>query len=266
MIPEGQYIDVQDQFRFHYYDEGEGDAVVLLHGSGTGASGHTNFKNNFIALDKDRRLVDLPGYGFSSKPEDVIYSMDYFNQKIIELLDALKVKKFSLIGNSLGGALSIGLGLAYPDRVNKLILMAPGGVEEMAVYNEMPGIKKLLADFLGGDMNQEKIEGLLGLFPYDASIITEEMVQERMEILPLMNSQVLATMAIPNMENDLHNLTQPILAFWGVNDQFIPVSGSMKIGQNCPNAQIMLFSQCGHWVMIEKEEIFNNACINFLSS
>jgi 4,5:9,10-diseco-3-hydroxy-5,9,17-trioxoandrosta-1(10),2-diene-4-oate hydrolase len=144
--------------------------------------------------------------------------------------------------------------------------MAPGGVEDMAVYNEMPGIKKLLADFLGGDMNQEKIEGLLGLFPYDASIITEEMVQERMEILPLMNSQVLATMAIPNMENDLHNLTQPILAFWGVNDQFIPVSGSMKIGQNCPNAQIMLFSQCGHWVMIEKEEIFNNACINFLSN
>lgn len=269
MIPKGQYLDVQENFRFHFYDEGEGEVVVLLHGSGTGASGHTNFKNNFSALKAAGFRVilpDLPGYGFSSKPEDVIYSMDYFNQKIIELLDALGVDTFSLIGNSLGGALSIGLGLNHPDRVKNLILMAPGGVEEMAVYNEMPGIKKLLADFLGGDMNQEKIEGLLGLFPYDASIVTEEMVQERMEILPLMNSQVLATMAIPNMENDLHNLTQPILAFWGVNDQFIPVSGSMKIGQNCPNAQIMLFSQCGHWVMIEKEEIFNNACINFLSS
>ena len=267
MIPEGQYIDVQDQFRFHYYDECEGDAVVLLHGSGTGASGHTNFKNNFIALKKAGFRVilpDLPGYGFSSKPEDVDYSMEYFNQKIIELLDALKVKKFSLIGNSLGGALSIGLGLAYPDRVNKLILMAPGGVEDLPVYNEMPGIKKLLSDFLGGEMNQEKIEGLLELFPFDPSIITKEMVDERMEILPLMNSQVLATMAIPNMENDLHDLHQPVLAFWGINDQFIPVSGSLKIGENCPNAQIMLFSQCGHWVMIEKEEIFNTSCINFL--
>ena len=192
MIPEGKYIDVQDDFRFHYYDEGEGDVVLLLHGSGTGASGHTNFKNNFIALRNA---------GF-----------------------------------------------------------------RVILYNEMPGIKKLMSDLLGGDMNQDKIEGLLALFPYDASIVTEEMIQERMEILPLMNSQVLATMAIPNMEDDLHKLTQPILAFWGVNDQFIPVSGSMKIAQNCPNAQIMLFSQCGHWVMIEKEEIFNNACINFLSS
>ena len=54
MIPEGKYIDVQDDFRFHYYDEGEGDVVVLLHGSGTGASGHTNFKNNFSGSKKCR--------------------------------------------------------------------------------------------------------------------------------------------------------------------------------------------------------------------
>ena len=269
MIPEGQYIDVQDGFRFHYYDEGEGEVVVLLHGSGTGASGYTNFKKNFIALkNAGFRVIlpDLPGYGFSSKPDNVVYSMDYFNQKIIELLDILDVHKFSLIGNSLGGALSIGLGLNHVERVQKLILMAPGGVEDREMYNEMPGIKKLMSDFLGGDMNQEKIEGLLALFPYDASIVTDEMVQERMEILPLMNSQVLATMAIPNMEEQLHLLHQPVLAFWGMNDQFIPVSGSMKIGEHCPNAQVMLFSQCGHWVMIEQEEVFNSACINFLKN
>ena len=269
MIPEGQYIDVQDGFRFLYYDEGEGEVVVLLHGSGTGASGHTNFKKNFIALkNAGFRVIlpDLPGYGFSSKPDNVVYSMDYFNQKIIELLDILDVHKFSLIGNSLGGALSIGLGLNHVERVQKLILMAPGGVEDREIYNEMPGIKKLMSDFLGGDMNQEKIEGLLALFPYDASIVTDEMVQERMEILPLMNSQVLATMAIPNMEEQLHLLHQPVLAFWGMNDQFIPVSGAMKIGEHCPNAQVMLFSQCGHWVMIEQEEVFNSACINFLKS
>ena len=144
MIPEGQYIDVQDGFRFHYYDEGAGEVVVMLHGSGTGASGHTNFKNNFIALkNAGFRVIlpDLPGYGFSSKPDNVVYSMDYFNQKIIELLDALDIQKFSLIGNSLGGALSIGLGLNHAERVQKLILTAPGGVEDREIYNEMPGIK-----------------------------------------------------------------------------------------------------------------------------
>ena len=134
------------------------------------------------------------------------------------------------------------------------------------VYDEMPGIKKLLSDFLGGNMDQEKIEGLLELFPYDKSIINSEMVDDRMEILPLMNTQVMATMDIPNMESKLPLITQPVLAFWGMNDQFIPISGAMKIGNGCPNAQIMLFSQCGHWVMIEQEHTFNNACINFLNS
>ena len=269
MIPEGKYLDVADNFRFHYYDEGNGDVVVFLHGSGTGASGHTNFKNNFSALrDAGFRVIlpDLPGYGFSSKPEDEIYSLEYFNKKLIELLDALKVQKFSLIGNSLGGALSLGLALEHSSRVQKLILMAPGGVENREVYDSMPGIKKLLSDFLGGNMDQEKIEGLLELFPYDKSIISKEMVDERMEILPLMNTQVMATMDIPNMESELSSITQPVLAFWGMNDQFIPISGAMKIGDGCPNAQIMLFSQCGHWVMIEREQVFNNTCINFLNS
>ena len=144
--------------------------------------------------------------------------------------------------------------------------MAPGGVENREAYDEMPGIKKLLSDFLGGNMDQEKIEGLLALFPYDSSIISKEMIDERMEILPLMNPQVMATMDIPNMESELPSITQPVLAFWGMNDQFIPVSGAMKIGDACPNAQIMLFSQCGHWVMIEQAEVFNNTCINFLNS
>ena len=225
--------------------------------------------HNFVALkEAGFRVIlpDLPGYGFSSKPENEIYSLDYFNTKIIQLLDALRIQSFSLIGNSLGGALALGLALSHPERVEKLILMAPGGVEDQDTYNTMPGIQKLLSDFLGGDMNQEKIEGLLSLFPYDPSIINDEMVSERMEILPLMNSQVLASMEIPNMEKDLVKINHPILAFWGMNDQFIPVSGAMKLGENCPNAQIMLFSQCGHWVMIEKEKIFNQACINFLSA
>ena len=93
MIPQGSYIDVEYGFKFHYYDEGDGDVVVLLHGSGTGASGHTNFKNNFFALkEAGFRVIlpDLPGYGFSSKPEDETYSLEYFNTKILQLQNRLK--------------------------------------------------------------------------------------------------------------------------------------------------------------------------------
>ena len=101
MIPKGSFIEVNDGFKFHYYDEGDGHVVLLLHGSGTGASGHTNFKNNFIALrDAGFRVIlpDLPGYGFSSKPDNEIYSLQYFNKKIIEfiLLGRICKKKYHI--------------------------------------------------------------------------------------------------------------------------------------------------------------------------
>ena len=138
MIPEGHYIDVSDNLRFHYYDEGEGETVLFLHGSGTGVSGYTNFKRNFVALrDAGFRVIlpDLPGFGFSSKPDNVEYSMNYFNGKLIEFADALELNQFSLIGNSLGGALSLGLSLNKPERIKKLILMGSGGIEDMETYN-----------------------------------------------------------------------------------------------------------------------------------
>ena len=56
MIPKGSFIEVNDDFKFHYYDEGHGDVVVLLHGSGTGASGHTNFKNNLVILQRKMKF------------------------------------------------------------------------------------------------------------------------------------------------------------------------------------------------------------------
>ena len=166
MIPQGSYLEVENDFKFHFYDEGDGDVVVLLHGSGTGASGYTNFKNNFVALKQAGFRVilpDLPGYGFSSKPENEIYSLDYFNTKIIQLLDALEIKSFSLIGNSLGGALSIGLALSNPKRINKLILMAPGGIEDREVYNEMPGIKIRFSGWQHGSGKNRRIAGAFSI-------------------------------------------------------------------------------------------------------
>ena len=80
----------------------------------------------------------------------------------------------------------MGLSLEQPKRFSKLILMAPGGLEDFSAYQEMTRIKKVLGDFLGGDMNQEKIEGLLTFFPYDPSYVTKDIIEDKMEILPLM--------------------------------------------------------------------------------
>jgi 4,5:9,10-diseco-3-hydroxy-5,9,17-trioxoandrosta-1(10),2-diene-4-oate hydrolase len=55
-----------------------------------------------------------------------------------------------------------------------------------------------------------------------------------------------------------------VFGFWGVNDQFNPVGGAMKIMEHAPRARIVLVNRCGHWVQVEHREMFNRACIDFL--
>ena len=94
-LPQGHFVTLNDGLRLHYLDSGSGDAVLFIHGSGPGASGHSNFKQNYpdFAGAGHRALVpDLPGYGASDKPE-TDYTLDFFVEAMFGLLDALDVQR-----------------------------------------------------------------------------------------------------------------------------------------------------------------------------
>src|SRR6266702_450295 len=103
-------IDVQRNppfGRLQKIPAGSGPAVVFVHGSGPGVSAYTNFAMNypaFAAAGFRVLLPDLIGFGYSSKPEGIDYTLDLFVPTLTELLDVLGVKRCVLIGNSLGGA------------------------------------------------------------------------------------------------------------------------------------------------------------------
>ena len=124
----------------------DGIPVIFLHGSGSGASGYSNFKGNYPEFAKAgfRCFVpDILGYGLSSKPDLEMYDTDFFTSGIKALVDSLGLKNIILLGNSLGGALCLDYALKYPDEVAKLILMAPGGLATLDEYKLMPGIQAL---------------------------------------------------------------------------------------------------------------------------
>ena len=137
-IPEGHYVDIAPVAgatqRIHYHEQGQGEVVIFLHGAGGGASGYSNFKGNYPEFAKAgyRTIVpDLLGYGLSSKPDIAQYDLDFFVAGVKGMVDTLGLKNITLLGNSLGGAVALGYALAYPDEVSRLILMAPGGVEDL---------------------------------------------------------------------------------------------------------------------------------------
>ncbi|WP_371365632.1 alpha/beta fold hydrolase [Pseudomonas sp. QL9] len=268
-LPQGHFVTLNDGLRLHYLDSGSGDAVLFIHGSGPGASGHSNFNLNYpeFAAAGHRALVpDLPGYGLSDKPE-TDYTLDFFVEAMFGLLDSLDIQRCTLVGNSLGGAIAIKMALDQPQRIARLVLMAPGGLmEKEQYYLQMEGIQRMGAAFANGELNDaEGMRRLLSLQLFDASQISDETVNERVAVVKEQPRYVLTRMQVPNLAARLSELSCPILGFWGMNDKFCPASGAQTLMQACRNIRFILLSECGHWVMVEHREVFNRDVLAFLA-
>ncbi len=268
-IPEQHYVQLPDGLRIHYNQAGGASRVVVfLHGSGPGASGHSNFKFNYPWLARQgwRCIVpDLPGYGLSSKPTDREYVLDFFVETLHAFLQALGVTPCVLVGNSLGGAIAMKYTLDHPESVSHLIVMGPGGLEERETYFRMEGIQRMVADFAGGALDRDGMRGLLKLLVFDPEHVTEQLLDERVPVVEEQPKEVLSTMRVPNLSDRLGEIRPPVLGFWGINDRFCPASGAMKVLEGCRDAEFVLVNRCGHWVMVEHAEMFNHAVLDFLS-
>jgi 4,5:9,10-diseco-3-hydroxy-5,9,17-trioxoandrosta-1(10),2-diene-4-oate hydrolase len=237
--------------------------------STTCASGYSNFKGNYpFLVDAGYRCIipDHIGYGFSDKPDDVDHPLSFFVECIKQTLDVAGVQRCTLVGNSLGGAIAIGLALEFPELVEKLILMAPGGLSELPEYQQMPGMQKVFKVFGSGEpVTPEVMKDLFatGLM-HDPSHATDELVEERMQIMQIMNGHVMATMQVPVLVDRLGELDCPVLGFWGMNEKMMPEGGIMAMARNIRHLRLILVTECGHWVMVEHEGMFNRACLDFL--
>ena len=268
-VPEAKYIDIGNDLKIHYHDQGEGTPVIFVHGSGPGASGWSNFKGNYPAMVEAgyRTLVpDLPGYGYSSKPEDAQYTLDFMVAALEGFVEALQLKDCILIGNSMGGAVCIRFSVNNPKLVQKLVLMAPGGLEKREVYMEMEGIQTMMRSFFSKKgLSREGMRKTFNLQLFDPKHITDEIIEERFQIAETQPKTVISTMRIPNQTEALKEISCPILGFWGMDDKFCPSSGAMTVARECSNTRMILLTECGHWVMVEHAARFNKECIEFFN-
>ena len=261
--------ELPDGMRLHYLDSGQGPVVVWLHGSGPGASGHSNFKGNypaFAAAGFRNIVLDLPGFGSSDKPADAHYNLDFFVSRLSAFLDVLGIERCTLLGNSLGGAIALGQALARPELVERLILMAPGGVEDRDTYFNMIGIQRMVELYNAGPLGIEQMRQVMSLQLFDSSQLDDTLLAERVAVAVHQPRHLFSTMKVANMTERLEELQAPILGFWGTDDHFNPASGALKVLKHAPNARFILLNRCGHWVQVEHRELFNTACLAFLKA
>ncbi|MCB9666164.1 MAG: alpha/beta fold hydrolase [Alphaproteobacteria bacterium] len=267
-LPTGRYVQAGD-VRLHLHDVGQGDRVVVfLHGSGPGASGWSNFDANarVLAAAGFRCLLpDLLGWGRSDKPTDRPYTMEVIGTALLAALDTLGVREVTLVGNSMGGALAIWLARHHAQRVEALVLMAPGGLEDRETYMGMKGIRSLARCLYGPEgLTREGMHLLFGKQVFDSALTPHDVIDLRYEVARTQPLHVFQSLAVPNQADHLGEITCPVLTLWGMDDQFCPVSGARTIAERVPRGRVVLLGRCGHWVMVEHQAVFDRYLLDFL--
>jgi len=264
-----RFVNIGDGLSLHYAECGEGPAVIFVHGSGPGASGHSNFADNMRAFAQAgfRAIaIDLLGYGDSSKPTDKPYTLDLHVPALKQFVDALKLGRISLVGNSLGGAVSMCFAMDYPALMDRLILLAPGGLAPKLRYLRMPGIRAMMWSQLGpGGPTLKKLQGVFDKQLYDPSQLSKALVEQRYQVALTQPRHVFKTLKVTNLVSRLGEIRCPTLAFWGTDDKFCPVETAIPLTQGITNCRTILIARCGHWAQVEHPELFNREAIRFLS-
>ena len=274
-VPVGRFAKVRGgALDFHYHEFGARSAgrptLLFLHGSGPGASGYSNFRHNWpemVEAGYHALVVDYIGFGFSSKPKDFAYT----NKTQVSILDEFLVQQgvdsIVPIGNSLGGYLSLQYALTYPDKVAKLILMAPGGVEDVSLWvPNSPGLRAMGAAINSGKpFDRESFRALLKLIVKDEAHLTDQVIDERLPIAQAQPKEVWSTQEFTPISQLLGQIQVPVLGFWGYHDQFVPARHAFLMQERIPDCRVIVSNRAGHWFMIEEPELFNEACLRFLA-
>ncbi len=257
---------------------GEGPPLVMLHGGGPGASGMPNFARNASVLSRSFRLIvpDMPGYGRSTKGVDRNDPFGDLARSMLGLLDALNVGKAHLLGNSLGGAAALRLAIEAPDRVDRLVLLGPGGIDTSR-RPPTEGLLHLFDYYSGEGPTREKCEQFLRRdLVFDGAALPDALIDARYaasldpEVVanpPLVRPKNLPDPRVLDFTLDprLSGLQTPTLVLWGVEDRVNPASGGRSLQEKMPNCDLYLFSRTGHWVQWERAAEFNAATIAHLS-
>lgn len=275
----GGYVTKKDftgSFQTFYCDGGEGnkEAIIFLHGSGPGANAESNWRYILPAFSDRYRVIapDVYGFGKTDHPEDPKKTFWEWTrlsvEQVLALMDLHGIEKAHLVGNSMGGVISLNCLMTAPERFDKVILMGSGGGETPSTLE----VFRMTQYFR--DPTLKALENIIRWFVYDDSLLKDnlqEILQERYNELmrPEVRRSYLHRFPAVREEvwippSALRRMHHPILLMHGMEDRFVSMESSMSLLKHLPNAQLHIFKQCGHWIQIEKRESFIELVKSFL--
>jgi len=244
---------IKEEGKFKYQESGEGEVLLLLHGLFGGLS---NFEHLTTFFEKKMKVVLplLPIFELPRK-EATIGNLLKYTEEFIEYKG---YEKIHILGNSLGGHISLLYTLNHPEKISSLTLTGSSGLYESAFGSSFPRRS-----------SYEYIRGRTEETFYDPKTATKELVDEVFETVnnidKAMRVITTAKSAIRhNIEDRLNQINTPTLLIWGVHDTVTPYEVGKAFHQHIKNSELVPFDKSGHAPMMEEPQRFNKALDLFL--
>jgi pimeloyl-ACP methyl ester carboxylesterase len=253
-----------------YLEAGSGETVLMLHGSGPGVSALANWQHNIPTLAQRFRILapDIVGFGATERPHDIIYSLRTWTDHVWAFLDAHDIQRTAIVGNSLGGRIALQMAADRPDRITKMVLMGAPGVG-MALTDGLAALRAY-------EPSHVAMRDLLrNYFAVDPALITDELVDIRYQASitdgafeayrAMFFDPRHAGSELGITEDEVRAITTPALLIHGREDKVVPVQVSVTMLGLLPNADLHVFSACGHWTQIERADEFSALVTDYLA-
>ncbi len=263
-----------------YIDEGQGPAVILIHGLGSYIPA---WKRNIPALKTNHRVIalDLPGYGKSSKNVEK-YSIPFFAETVAQLQDSLGIEQATWIGHSMGSQIALEAAATYPDKISKLVLISPAGFEQFSAQEGAmmsqfvtPASIKATPD----SIIRETFRAAFHQFPDEAQFMADDRVALRgakdFDLYAEAYAGSVQAMLEGPVFQKLSGIETPALIIYGRQDALIPNQQihpnltteqvAQKGAEQLPNSTLKMVGDAGHFVHFEQPTKVNNLLTNFLS-
>lgn len=248
---DSRYVDTPVA-RFHYLERGSGSPVVLL---SPGASPASAWQPEVEELSKQHTVyvVDLPGQGETRlHSEDFAFDLDSMTGALGEFLDKVRLPVVALGGNSWSGGWGLAYAQRHPERVSRLLLLAPSGLAERDPRSwemlKLPLAGELLAKL--GASRPAVETAVLPLFVHK-NLVTPELI-DQMWVPGTHHDNVRSMYALERgldwrtTQAAMHTTRQPVLVLWGKEDSVLPVAQAQRFGSLLPAATVRVLDGCGH--------------------